>query len=144
MRIPDRTKRAAPKRFGRSTLGFARDASSFNSTAFETPQAIFSDYAYFSSYADTWVTHARRYAEDAVVRYDLSSKSLVVEAASNDGYLLREFVARGISVLGIEPAANVAAVAQQQNVPTEIAFFGVQTARRQAAGRRTRRPFRRQ
>jgi hypothetical protein len=105
--------------------------------AFETPERIFSDYAYFSSYADSWVAHARQFATTAVERYGLGPTSLVVEAASNDGYLLREFVARDIAVLGIEPAANVAAVARDHGVVTDVAFFGRETARRHVdAGRR--------
>ncbi|MSO80719.1 MAG: methyltransferase domain-containing protein [Alphaproteobacteria bacterium] len=87
-------------------------------------EAIFSDYAYFSSYARSWVEHARRYAMVAKDRLNLGSDSLVIEVASNDGYLLRHFVEMGVPVLGIEPAANVAAVAEQSGVPTRIAFFG--------------------
>jgi len=87
-------------------------------------EAIFSDYAYFSSYARSWVEHARRYAIAAKDRLKLGADSLVVEVASNDGYLLRHFVEMGVPVLGIEPAANVAAVAEQAGVPTRIAFFG--------------------
>jgi SAM-dependent methyltransferase len=101
--------------------------------AFESPLRIFANYAYFSSYADTWIAHSRRYAADAVARYGLGPDSLVMEAASNDGYLLREFVERSIPVLGIEPAANVAAVARERGVRTDVAFFGVATARRLVA-----------
>src|SRR5262245_51276899 len=72
------------------------------------PEAIFSDYAYFSSYSDSWVEHARRYADAAIERFRLGPNSLVVELASNDGYLLQHFKTRGIPVLGVEPAANVA------------------------------------
>lgn len=93
-------------------------------------EAIFSDYAYFSSYSDSWVEHARRYAEAMIARFRLTKDSLVAEVASNDGYLLQHFVAAGIPVLGIEPAANVAAEAQSRGVPTEVAFFGADTARR--------------
>jgi SAM-dependent methyltransferase len=89
---------------------------------------IFSDYAYFSSYSSSWVEHARRFAEEAAGEYGLGPDSLVVEVASNDGYLLRHFLAAGVPVLGIEPAANVAAVAQQSRIPTEVAFFGRSTA----------------
>src|SRR2546423_1348236 len=78
---------------------------------FETPEAIFSDYAYFSSYSTSWLEHSRRYAEMATERYGLGESSKVVELASNDGYLLQYFAERGVSVLGVEPAANVAEAA---------------------------------
>lgn len=90
---------------------------------------IFSDYAYFSSYSDSWVAHAKRYAEQMTARFRLDSNSLVVEVASNDAYLLQHFVAANIPVLGIEPAANVASVAVQKGVPTLVKFFGANTAR---------------
>jgi SAM-dependent methyltransferase len=96
---------------------------------FETPEAIFSDYAYFSSYSSSWLEHSRRYAELMVDRLGLGSSSHVVEIASNDGYLLQFFHDRQIPVLGIEPAANVAKVALQKGIPTLVEFFGVQTAR---------------
>lgn len=89
------------------------------------PEDLFSDYAYFSSYSTSWVEHARRFAELAIQRFRLNRQSQVVEVASNDGYLLRHFAGAGIPVLGIEPAANVAAVA---DVPTEVRFFGRETA----------------
>jgi SAM-dependent methyltransferase len=85
---------------------------------------IFSDYAYFSSYSTSWVEHARVFTEHAAERVGLTPTSLVVEVASNDGYLLQHLVARGIPVLGIEPAANVAAVAVERGVPTRVAFLG--------------------
>jgi hypothetical protein len=88
------------------------------------PDAIFSEYAYFSSYSQTWLEHARQYTANIVDRLGLDGDSMVVELASNDGYLLRNFVARGIPALGIEPAANVAAVAEREGVPTRVAFFG--------------------
>lgn len=94
------------------------------------PEEIFSDYAYFSSYSDSWLEHARRYAAAMVERLGLGPESLVIEVASNDGYLLRNFVPRGIPVLGVEPAANVAAAAVTIGVPTEVAFFGRETAER--------------
>jgi SAM-dependent methyltransferase len=94
------------------------------------PEAIFSDYAYFSSVATSWVAHAERYARDMTRRLGLGPGSRVVEVASNDGYLLRHFVAMGIPCLGIEPAANVAAEARACGVPTEVAFFGRETAQR--------------
>jgi SAM-dependent methyltransferase len=88
------------------------------------PADIFSEYAYFSSYADSWVEHARKYTELMRQRFGLSSNSLVMEIASNDGYLLQHFVAAGVPVLGIEPAANVAKVAQERGVRTEVCFHG--------------------
>ncbi|HEX3703088.1 MAG TPA: hypothetical protein VHU82_07155, partial [Vicinamibacterales bacterium] len=100
------------------------------------PGAIFSEYQYFSSYSDSWVAHARRYCDAMVQRFSLGPESLVVEVASNDGYLLQHFVVRGIAVLGVEPAANVAAAARTRGIATETAFFGVETARRLAAGGR--------
>lgn len=95
---------------------------------FETPQRIFSDYAYFSSYSSSWLEHSRRYAEQMTTRLGLDESSHVVEIASNDGYLLQFFHERQIPVLGIEPAANVAKVALQKGIPTLVEFFGVQTA----------------
>ena len=95
---------------------------------FESPDHIFSDYAYFSSYSETWLQHARTYVEMAVERFGLNRESQVIEIASNDGYLLRNFVAKGIRVLGIEPAANIATVAVEKGVPTLVKFFGEQTA----------------
>jgi len=94
---------------------------------------IFSDYAYFSSYSDSWLEHARRYTEQMIARWDLTSRSSVVEVASNDGYLLQYFVAKDIPAFGIEPAANVAKVAQQKGVPTLVRFFGRNTAHELAA-----------
>jgi 2-polyprenyl-3-methyl-5-hydroxy-6-metoxy-1,4-benzoquinol methylase len=97
---------------------------------FESPEQIFSaDYAYFSSYSDSWLAHARAYTEMATARFGLGKQSKVVEIASNDGYLLQYFAVRGIPVLGIEPAANVAKVAEQKGVPSLVKFFGAQTAR---------------
>ena len=103
---------------------------------FESPQAIFSDYAYFSSYSDTWLEHARSYVAAMVERFRIGATSQVVELASNDGYLLQYFVERHIPVLGIEPAQNVAAAAIAKGIATEIAFFGVETARTLAARNR--------
>lgn len=96
---------------------------------FETPETIFSDYAYFSSYSDSWVEHARKYAESMISRFRLGPRSRVVEVASNDGYLLRWFQAAGVPVLGVEPAANVAECARAANVETICAFFGAETAK---------------
>jgi 2-polyprenyl-3-methyl-5-hydroxy-6-metoxy-1,4-benzoquinol methylase len=97
---------------------------------FEAPADIFSDYAYFSSYSDTWLKHAREYVEKIVPLLNIGRNSLVVEVASNDGYLLQYFAAQGIPVLGIEPARNVAEVAIKKNIPTETFFFGVELANR--------------
>jgi len=96
---------------------------------FATPQDIFGDYVYFSSYSDSWVEHARRYVERMVERFGFDGDSSVVELASNDGYLLQWFVERGVPVLGVEPAANVAAVAEEKGIPTVVRFFGEETAR---------------
>jgi SAM-dependent methyltransferase len=104
---------------------------------FVSPAEIFTEYAYFSSYSDSWVDHMRRYADAVTDRFRLGKQSLVVEVASNDGYLLQHFVKKGIPVLGIEPAANVARVAVEKGVPTLVRFFGVETARALVAeGRR--------
>jgi SAM-dependent methyltransferase len=100
---------------------------------FVAPQEIFSEYAYFSSFADSWVEHARHYCELASTSLGITRSSLVMEIASNDGYLLQHFVARGIPVLGIEPAANVAAAAIAKGVPTVSRFFGAGVAREVAA-----------
>lgn len=97
--------------------------------------AIFSDYAYFSSYSSSWLGHARGFCAEAAGRFGLGPRSFVVEVASNDGYLLRNFVAAGIPCLGVEPAGNVAAVAEAAGVPTRVAFFGVAEARRIVAER---------
>lgn len=88
------------------------------------PEEIFLEYAYYSSFSDSWLAHASRYAEEMVRKRGLSESSLVVEVGSNDGYLLRDFVARGIPVLGIEPALNVARAAEEQGVRTITEFFG--------------------
>ncbi len=93
-------------------------------------ERIFSDYAYFSSYSTTWVEHARRFADVTTVKLGLNAESLVVELASNDGYLLQHFVAAGVPVLGMEPAANVAAAAIEKGIRTDTAFFGLETAQR--------------
>ncbi|MFS8497038.1 MAG: class I SAM-dependent methyltransferase [Micromonosporaceae bacterium] len=92
--------------------------------AYVPGEQIFSDYAYFSSYSDSWVAHARRYAESMIERLRLGPDSLVTEVASNDGYLLQHFVAAGVPVLGIEPAANIAEVARRRGIRTETRFLG--------------------
>jgi SAM-dependent methyltransferase len=97
---------------------------------FQAPDEIFSDYAYFSSYSQSWLRHAETYVESMIPRLSLGPASRVVEIASNDGYLLQYFKKRGVPVLGVEPAANVAEVAKAKGIPTDVAFFGVNTARR--------------
>ncbi len=99
---------------------------------FRTPEELFGDYAYFSSYSDSWLAHAERYAETMIHRFGLGDDGLVIEVASNDGYLLQFFDQRGVRVLGIEPAANVAEVAADKGVPTLVQFFGTECARRLA------------
>jgi hypothetical protein len=101
--------------------------------AYVTAEHIFSDYAYFSSYSDSWVEHAREYTEKMIKRFALGVQSQVVELASNDGYLLQHFVAKGIPCLGVEPAANVAEVAVKKGIPTLTKFFGVESARQIAS-----------
>ena len=93
-----------------------------------SPRVLFSDYAYFSSYSDSWVRHAADFAGNAVRRFGLDGSSMVVEIASNDGYLLKHFKALRVPVLGIEPASNIARTAIAHGVPTEIRFFGRDTA----------------
>jgi len=100
---------------------------------FESPEHIFSEYAYFSSYSKSWLRHAEQYASAMRKRFSLTAASKVVEIASNDGYLLQYFVEHGIPVLGIEPAANVAKVAIERGVPTEVLFFGEGIAKRMCA-----------
>jgi len=100
---------------------------------FETPDHIFTEYAYFSSYSTSWLAHSRRYTEEMIERLNLGPQSHVVELASNDGYLLQYFRERQIPVLGIEPAANVAKVALQKGIPTLVEFFGAETATSLAA-----------
>jgi len=104
---------------------------------FETPENIFGDYAYFSSYSDSWLEHCKAYASEMMERFGLGKGSLVAELASNDGYLLQYFKEAGVPVLGIEPAANVAKVAEEKGVETLVRFFGVEVGRElAAAGRR--------
>lgn len=96
-------------------------------------EKIFSDYVYFSSYSDLWLQHCREYARAMSERFALDNCSRVVEIASNDGYLLQYFKELGVDVLGVEPASNVAKVAQDKGISTEVAFFGAETARRLAS-----------
>jgi C-methyltransferase C-terminal domain/Putative zinc binding domain/Methyltransferase domain len=95
-----------------------------------SPENIFTEYAYFSSYSDSWLQHARNYTELMMERFKLNSKLQVIELASNDGYLLQYFLEKGIPVLGIEPAKNVAKVAIEKGIPTITEFFGVKLARK--------------
>jgi SAM-dependent methyltransferase len=95
---------------------------------YETAENIFSDYAYFSSYSDSWLKHCENYCDQMIERFGLGKQSFVVEVASNDGYLLQYFVRRNVPVLGIEPAANVAKVAVANGVPSLVRFFGVEVA----------------
>src|ERR1700689_3149640 len=95
--------------------------------AYVSGEHIFSDYAYFSSYSDSWVAHAKRYALDMVGRLGLTADSLVTEVASNDGYLLQHFLPEGIPVLGVDPAANVAEAARSRGIPTVVEFLGRET-----------------
>jgi SAM-dependent methyltransferase len=96
--------------------------------SYVAPESIFTEYAYFSSYSESWVRHARAYTEAMVDRLGLGAGSMVVELASNDGYLLQHFVQRGVPVLGIEPARNVAVAAEERGVPTLTRFFGQELA----------------
>lgn len=100
---------------------------------FESPENIFGDYAYFSSYSDVWLKHAKTYVDKMINLFGFNKGSYVIEIASNDGYLLRYFIEKGIPVLGIEPAKNVAEVARQKGIPTEIVFFGTKTAKKLAS-----------
>ena len=101
---------------------------------FETPDHIFSDYAYFSSFSDSWLRHASDYVNMMVGRFGFDCRSQVIEVASNDGYLLQYFHEKGVPVLGIEPAANVAAAAEKKGIPSLVRFFGVATANDLVAG----------
>ena len=96
---------------------------------FQSPEKIFRDYAYFSSYSETWLNHAKVYARLMIDRFGFTTKSHVVEIASNDGYLLRYFKEKNIPVLGVEPAHNVAQVATAAGIPTMVKFFSVETAK---------------
>jgi hypothetical protein len=97
---------------------------------YASPGEIFTEYAYFSSFSDSWLDHARTYVQDVSRRFQIGPDSMVVEVASNDGYLLRWFLEAQVPVLGIEPAANVAKAAVDVGVPTEVGFFGQELATR--------------
>lgn len=94
----------------------------------QIPAKIFSKYAYFSSYSETWLQHAEKYTEKMIKRFELNEEKFVIEIASNDGYLLQYFKKKGLKILGIEPAENVADVAIKKNIPTEKKFFNSKTA----------------
>lgn len=102
---------------------------------FETPNQIFEDYAYFSSYSESWLRHAKTYTQEMIDRFGFNQTSQVIEIASNDGYLLQYFQEQGIPVLGIEPAVNVAKVAKTKGIPSLVKFFGVETAKALVADR---------
>ena len=96
---------------------------------FEKPESIFEDYAYFSSYSSTWLQHAKDYVEMIIPRLSLNENSIVIEIASNDGYLLQNFTEKNIPVLGIEPAQNIAKAAMEKNIPTLTKFFNSKLAK---------------
>jgi len=96
---------------------------------YENPENIFGNYAYFSSYSDMWLKHAENYVNLILNRFSFDKNNLVIEIASNDGYLLQYFKKKGIPILGIEPAINVAEVAKQKGIPTIVKFFGTKTAK---------------
>jgi SAM-dependent methyltransferase len=100
-----------------------------------SPENIFTEYAYFSSYSDSWLRHAKAYTDMIVERFKVGTQSQVIELASNDGYLLQYFVEKGIPVLGVEPAANVAQAATKKGIPTVVKFFGTTTAQELSAER---------
>jgi len=104
---------------------------------YESAENIFSDYAYFASFSDSWLKHCEKYCNEMQARFCLGAKSFVAEVASNDGYLLQYFVRQGVPVLGIEPAANVAKAAIEKGVPTLVRFFGAELAKELAAEGRT-------
>jgi 2-polyprenyl-3-methyl-5-hydroxy-6-metoxy-1,4-benzoquinol methylase len=95
---------------------------------YQSSENIFSDYAYFSSYSETWLKHSKDYTDQMIERFSFDSSNQVIEIASNDGYLLQYFKEMGIPVLGVEPAKNVAKAAQTAGIPTLVKFFGVQAA----------------
>jgi SAM-dependent methyltransferase len=95
---------------------------------FVAPEHVFTEYAYFSAYSDTWLDHVKRYVEMITARLGLGPANRVIELGSNDGYLLQFFVEKGIPVLGIDPAANIAGAAEARRVPTLVKFFGIETA----------------
>lgn len=125
-----REHRSAPEKFYPLHAYVCESCFLVQLEEFESPDHIFSDYLYFSSYSDSWLQHAKFFCDSAIKRFNLTKDSFVIEVASNDGYLLKNFVERGIPCVGIEPAANVARVAQDKGVPTEVVFFGKESAQR--------------
>ncbi|GGM19099.1 methyltransferase domain-containing protein [Dactylosporangium sucinum] len=117
----------APETFYPLHVRICSDCLLVQLPAYVAGEEIFSDYLYFSSYSTSWVEHARRYAVAMTEKLNLTADSLVAEVASNDGYLLQHFVAAGIPVIGVEPAGNVAAVAREKGVRTEVCFLGPET-----------------
>jgi SAM-dependent methyltransferase len=95
---------------------------------FKSPESIFTNYAYFSSYSDSWLNHVKEYVDSIISRCSLNQQSKVIEIASNDGYLLQYFKHKDIPILGIEPAENVARSAMEKGIPTLVKFFGEETA----------------
>jgi len=118
-----------PETFYPLKVRFCEDCCLAQLDAVEKPEAIFSDYAYMSAYSTTWLAHCEAYANSMVERLDLTPENRVIEIASNDGSLLGYFKEKGIQVQGVDPAANVAAVAERNGIPTRVAFWGEQTAK---------------
>ena len=116
-------------RFIRWRSTSAKNVCSRNCRRYVSGEHIFQEYAYFSSFSTSWVEHCRQNVDALVRRFGITPNHLAIELASNDGYLLRNFVERGIPCLGIEPAANIARTAQQRGIPTLNKFFGERTAR---------------
>lgn len=130
------TQLAAPERFYPLHAYVCGECLLVQLEEYETPEKIFSDYAYFSSYSDLWLEHCERYVAMMIERFRIGSTHQVVEIASNDGYLLQYFKRQGVPVLGIEPAANVARAAKTKGVPTRVEFFSARCATQLAAERR--------
>jgi SAM-dependent methyltransferase len=122
---PDRLE--APETFYPLHVKICRECLLVQLPAHVSGVDIFSDYLYFSSYSTSWVAHAKRYADEMIDRLGLGPGSLVAEVASNDGYLLQHFVAAGVPVVGVEPAANIAEVARDKGIRTEVEFLGADT-----------------
>ena len=117
-----------PEPFYPLHLYFCRGCALVQLPQFHRAAEILEQYDYFSSYSDSWLKHAENYVNKAIDRYELGERSQVVEVASNDGYLLQYFMERGIPVLGVDPARNVAQEALQKGIPTHISFFGLEKA----------------
>lgn len=127
-RLLDAGQLAEPEPTYPLDLAFCPRCTLLQITETVPPEALFRDYVYFSSFSDTMLRHSERIAERLIAERKLGSESLVVEAASNDGYLLQFFARRGVPVLGIEPARNIAAVAREKGIPTVDEFFGADLA----------------